>query len=94
MNEYSWPGNIRELENVINRAIVLAKDKIIKPEYLPHEIYHGSDKQFTSLMPTLNEIEKNYITEVLKTHANPKDAAQILGISLTTLWRKRKEYKI
>ncbi len=94
LNEYYWPGNIRELENVINRAIVLAKDKVIKPEYLPKEIFHGNEKQISSLMPTLNEIEKNYIIEVLKSQSNPRDAAQILGISLTTLWRKRKEYKI
>ncbi len=94
LNDYNWPGNIRELENVINRAIVLAKDKIIKPEYLPMEIYHSNEMQTNALMPTLNDIEKNYIIEILKTHPNPKDAAQILGISLTTLWRKRKEYKI
>jgi len=94
LNEYSWPGNIRELENVINRAIVLAKDNVIKPDYLPQEIYNSNEKQFTSLMPSLNDIEKNYIIEVLKNHSNPKEAAQILGISLTTLWRKRKEFKI
>ncbi len=94
LTEYNWPGNIRELENVINRVIVLAKDKIIKPEYLPVEIYHGNEMQTNSLMPTLNEIEKNYIIEILKSHPNPKEAAQILGISLTTLWRKRKELKI
>ncbi len=94
LNDYNWPGNIRELENVIKRSVVLAKDKIIKPECLPVEIYQGSEKQFDSLMPTLEDIEKNYIIDVLKKHSNPKEAAQILGISLTTLWRKRKEYKI
>jgi len=86
--------NIRELENMINRAIVLAKDNILKPEYFPNEIFHTNEKQFTVLMPTLNEVEKNYIIEILKNHPNPKEASQILGISLTTLWRKRKEYKI
>ncbi|MDR3627910.1 MAG: sigma-54 dependent transcriptional regulator [Ignavibacteriaceae bacterium] len=94
LNEYSWPGNIRELENMINRAIVLAKDNIVKPEYFPNEIFHTSERQFTELIPTLNDVEKSYIIEVLKNHPNPKDASQILGISLTTLWRKRKEYKI
>ncbi len=94
LNEYSWPGNIRELENVINRAVVLAKDKEIKPEYLPQRIYKRDEKQINNLMLTLSEVEKNYIIDILKNHPNPKDAAQILGISLTTLWRKRKEYKI
>lgn len=94
LNEYSWPGNIRELENMINRAIVLAKDNIIKPEYFPNEIFHNGGKQSITLMPTLDDVEKSYIIEVLKNHPNPKEASQILGISLTTLWRKRKEYKI
>ncbi|MGA7720606.1 MAG: sigma-54 dependent transcriptional regulator [Ignavibacteriaceae bacterium] len=94
LNEYSWPGNIRELENMINRAIVLARDNIIKPEYFPNEIFHANERQFTVLLPSLNDIEKNYITDILKNHPNPKEASQILGISLTTLWRKRKEYKI
>ncbi len=92
--DYNWPGNIRELENVIKRALVLAKDHEIKPEYLPHEINREQQREFTTLMPTLDEIERNYIIEVMKTHTNPKDASRILGISLTTLWRKRKEYKI
>ena len=94
LSEYAWPGNIRELENVINRSIVLTKDKIIRPEYFPPEIYHGAEVPQNNYLPSLNEIEKKYIIEVLKTHPNPKDAAQILGISLTTLWRKRKELKI
>lgn len=94
LNDYTWPGNIRELENIINRAIVLAKDKFIKPEYFPPEIYQGTEVPSNNYLPSLNEIEKNYIKEILKTHPNPKDAAQILGISITTLWRKRKELKI
>ena len=94
LNEYSWPGNIRELENVINRSIVLAKDRVIKVENLPSEIFHGNNKEFGLLIPSLAEVEKNYIIEMLKKFNNPKDAARILGISLTTLWRKRKEYKI
>lgn len=92
--EYNYPGNIRELENVINRAIILAKDQIIKKEHLPVEIYYESNDEFNSEMLSLDEIEKKYIIKVLNQFNNPKDAARILGISLTTLWRKRKEYKI
>ena len=94
LSEYNWPGNIRELENVINRAIILAKDQIIKKEHLPSEIYHENKHEFDSDLLSLNEIEKKYIIKVLTQFNNPKDAARILGISLTTLWRKRKEYKI
>ncbi len=94
LTEYNWPGNIRELENTIKRLIVLAKDYVIKPDILPAEISNDESKKFNSLMPTLEEVEKDYIKSVLKSHPNPKDAANILGISITTLWRKRKEYKI
>ena len=94
LSDYNWPGNIRELENVINRAIILAKNQIIKKDHLPSEIYHEINDEFDSEMLSLNEIEKKYIIKVLNLFNNPKDAARILGISLTTLWRKRKEYKI
>lgn len=94
LSEYNWPGNIRELENVINRAIILAKDQIIKKVHLPGEIYLEINDEFNSEMLSLSEIEKKYIIKVLNQFNNPKDAARILGISLTTLWRKRKEYKI
>jgi DNA-binding NtrC family response regulator len=94
LSEHNWPGNIRELENTIKRLIILAKDHIIKPDILPSEISNVESKKFSSLMPSLEEIEKDYIKSVLKAHSNPKEAANILGISLTTLWRKRKEYKI
>jgi DNA-binding NtrC family response regulator len=94
LSEHNWPGNIRELENTTKRLIILAKDHIIKPDILPSEISKVDSKKFNSLMPTLEEVEKDYITSVLKSHPNPRDAANILGMSLTTLWRKRKEYKI
>lgn len=94
MKLYDWPGNIRELENTVKRMAVLAKDRILRPDLLPFEIQRRSPKKFIEIMPKLEEIEKNYILEVLKTVPNPKQAAQILGISETTLWRKRKQYEI
>jgi DNA-binding NtrC family response regulator len=94
LNKYDWPGNIRELENVTKRLIIFAKDQLIQPDILPPEISNDGSKSFSSLMPTLEEVEKDYIKSVLRSHPLPKDAAGILGISLTTLWRKRKELKI
>ncbi len=91
---YNWPGNIRELENVIKRASVLAKDANISKDYLPTEISKEQTDSSIYLIPTLQEMEKNYIKEILKQYPSPKDASQILGISVTTLWRKRKEYNI
>lgn len=94
LTDYSWPGNIREFENVMKRVTVLAKDNVFSPEYLPQEITHLKQKQFANVMPNLEELERSHIAEVLKLTSNPKEAARILGISETTLWRKRKQFDL
>lgn len=92
--DYDWPGNVREFENIIKRLIVFSKDGNIKPEYLPIEIINEKPKQFSNIIPKLEELEKQHIIEVLRLAPNPKEAAKILGISETTLWRKRKLYEL
>jgi len=94
LTSYDWPGNIREFENVIRRVVVLSKDKIIRPEYLPAEIRSTETRQFLNIIPKLEDLEKEHIIQVLKLTSNPKEAAKILGISETTLWRKRKQFEI
>jgi DNA-binding NtrC family response regulator len=96
--EYDWPGNIRELENTIERAVVLSKGNEIELEDL---MYHGISTA-TSLFPpvrgkyhTLDNIEKEYIKAVLLTQqGNKSKTAKILGIDRKTLWAKVKKYKI
>ncbi len=90
--DYDWPGNIRELETIIKRLLVFAKDNIAKPEYLPVEILNFKPKQAVQQLYRIEDLEKQHIIEVLKIAPNTKDAAKILGISETTLWRKRKLY--
>jgi len=92
LSDYDWPGNIRELETVIKRLLVFAKDNIIKSEYLPAEIINFKPKQNTYTMQKIEDLEKLHIIETLKIASNAKEAAKILGISETTLWRKRKLY--
>lgn len=92
--DYDWPGNVREFENVIKRLIVFSKDGKVKPEYLPIEVINEKPKQFSNVIPKLEELEKQHIIEVLRLAPNPKEAAKILGISETTLWRKRKLYDL
>lgn len=96
LQDYSWPGNVRELENAIERAAVLSKDSIIRPENLPPGVIRehrggfplGPDAQDL----TLEKLEQQYIAKVLKqTNGNKTEAAKILGISPTTLWRKLKQ---
>lgn len=92
---YSWPGNVRELENAIERAAVLSKDGRIVPQLLPPAILrsraHESDTA-DAATATLAEVERKHIRAVMEyAHENKTQAAKILGISPTTLWRKLKE---
>ncbi len=101
---YHFPGNIRELENMIERSITLLKGKIIKVEDLPEEIIEKEisvqeiSKKIQgpkSLAQAINLFEKEYIQNVLeKTKGKKGEAAEILGISRKTLWEKIKELKI
>ncbi|MCX7798495.1 MAG: sigma-54 dependent transcriptional regulator [Melioribacter sp.] len=94
MIEYDWPGNIREFETVVKRLLVFAKDNILRSEYLPIEILNFNPSRKSREMLTIEELEKQYIREVLKITSSMKEAARILGISETTLWRKKKLYNL
>lgn len=90
---YSFPGNVRELENIIERAIILEKGPLITPESLPQTI-----KMFKieTLEPdqvkTIEELNKEYAGKVLDMMGgNKSKAAEVLGISRTSLWRILKE---
>jgi DNA-binding NtrC family response regulator len=86
-----WKGNVRELENALTRAAILAKGDVILEENLPLE--PGEKKLFLKELVALREIEKNYIQHVLKaTKGNKTKASQILKISRPTLDKKIKEY--
>ncbi|WOT04723.1 sigma-54-dependent Fis family transcriptional regulator [Shewanella youngdeokensis] len=91
---YDWPGNIRQLANTIERAVVLSTGPQIMPEDLPEEFHKNISKaSVDNGIKPLMTIEKNYIISVLDTLNNNKTlAAKKLGISLATLYRKLKEY--
>ena len=93
---YTFPGNIRELENIIERAVALTDCDQIRPQDLPQDI---QQLEFDTIegegLLSLEEIEKRYISRVLeRTGFNKRLAAQVLNIPRTTLWRKLKEYKL
>lgn len=89
---YSWPGNVREMENALERAAVLSQKELILPESLPPSIIHSDSVQGQNtniIKRTLAKVEQDHIQAVLKfTGNNRSRAAKILGISPTTLWRK------
>ena len=95
---YSWPGNIRELRNVIERLVVTVQDKVIRPAHLPPEIQASREEARTmviTLGTSLQEIERQVIRRTLAEVINHREkAAAILGISARALQYKIKEYGI
>ena len=91
---YPWPGNIRELRNVIERAVILSDGKPIGPELLPEHM--GSKKALLRIGDpvSLEAIEEQHIRRVLEETSSLQSAAAILGIDQATLWRKRKQLGI
>jgi DNA-binding NtrC family response regulator len=90
---YSFPGNVRELENIIERAIILEKGPLITPESLPQTIKMF---QIETIEPdrvkTIEELNKEYAEKVLEMFGgNRSKVAELLGISRTSLWRILKE---
>jgi two-component system, NtrC family, response regulator AlgB len=92
---YPWPGNVRELVNVIERAVILSPHPRLRVRDLPLHIanYRQTLADGASLA-SLAEIEKKHIQEVMLHTSSLEEAARVLGINLTTLWRKRKQYSL
>jgi len=95
LQSYTWPGNIRELVNAIERATILAKGEQVAPDDLPEHITgFRSDEHGTNQLISLAEVEKDHIKAALARTASMEEAARVLGIDPATLWRKRKRYHL
>ena len=96
--QYSWPGNIRELENVIQRAMILATDEIdIEHIHLPeNKLYPLKDKKCSEESPQdMKSLERKHILETLASvNGSRKLAVKKLGISERTLRYKLQQYRL
>lgn len=95
--EMPWEGNVRELENVIERAVVLARGASIDVKDLPSSNVPSAESFFevnqSGTLPTLEEVEKRYFKFILeKTGGRKEKAAQILGVNRRTIYRKEREF--
>jgi two-component system, NtrC family, response regulator AlgB len=96
---YSWPGNLRELRNAIERAVIMAKGSKIHLEDLPAELRgggavgaDGSDAAVqVGALVSMEQVEEAHLRKILERTSNLAEAAQVLGIDQATLYRKRKK---
>jgi transcriptional regulator with PAS, ATPase and Fis domain len=94
LTRYQWPGNIRELRNLMERLSVLNPEHEVSLSDLPEKIVHSKQLILGSpnVLFSLEESEKRHITAVLEAEPNLDKASEILGITKVTLWRRRKDY--
>ena len=103
LHSHGWPGNLRELRNAIQRAVVLSVGDSIAPEHLLIETaltrpgngtWESPGQESSSSLLTLEEMEKRHILAVLEAcDGDPEAAAEILGVSPTTVSRRLRKYK-
>ncbi|MFL9836167.1 sigma-54 dependent transcriptional regulator [Flavobacterium sp. ST-75] len=97
---HNWPGNIRELKNIMERSIILENSNTLTPQSLPYELQQLKTKPHENGTKTLSAFslasaEKIHIQKVFNyTNGNKTETARLLNIALTTLYRKLEEYKI
>ena len=94
LDTFDWPGNTRELKNIVERAVILADTEELIPDLLPSEIqYPDSGNALPKEYDTLESMEKSHILRMLKhTGGNKTKAAEKLGIAIPTLYRKLEQY--
>ena len=93
---YQWPGNIRELKNVIERSVILCSGTVLTTDLLPYEMQQEHSKNVKSLSAfSMQSVEKLHIQKLLNyTKGNKAEAARLLEIGIATLYRKLEEYNI
>lgn len=98
MESYDWPGNVREIKNVIHRAVVMCTGEVLLPEHLPKRFFSKQLRPPTVSIrvgSTIKEAEKEIIAQTLTwTNNNRQRSAAILGITRRTLYKKISKYRL
>ena len=95
LQNHNWPGNIRELKNVMERSVVFAEDGLILPKHLPGYLLSVCDNSGQEGSLSLEEAERRAIVQALeKSSGNITAAAEVLGIARNTLYNKLRKYNI
>ena len=95
LQSYSWPGNIREMRNVLERAVLLSGNRVISEKSLHFDETEWPDLEPNNLDKTLEELERDHIAQVLEAEVGRVEtAARRLGIPRSTLYAKLKQYKL
>jgi NtrC-family two-component system response regulator AlgB len=94
LEQHDWPGNVRELRNTIERVAILWPTAVVEPEALPQRVPRAALRRPTVGGDfTVDDVEREHILSVLERIPKIEDAAALLGIDASTLWRKRKKYE-
>ena len=92
LRRYTWPGNVRELKNVIERSVILSDGQTLLPDSLPHP-FSQNPANDDAVVLELAELEKRHILKILeRSGGNKTEAARLLGVAITTLYRKLETY--
>jgi NtrC-family two-component system response regulator AlgB len=94
LREREWPGNVRELQNAVERAVILSNGSQIGAGSLPPTGNGPGGVVGQTPLITLDEAEKRHLQGVLEATSSGKEAAKVLGISTTTLWRRRRKHDL
>jgi transcriptional regulator with PAS, ATPase and Fis domain len=96
--DYPWYGNVRELQNFVERLVVTSSRELTTPEYLPNHIRESVQRKDTqdrfSLKEELEEYEKKLLRQALQKSRTMKEVSQKLGVDISTISRKIKKYKL
>src|SRR4029079_258775 len=91
LSKYAWPGNVRELRNAVERGVILARWSTVELEHLPGQLVGVATARIeVGGHVTLEELEDDHIRRVVGSTASLDEAARVLGIDPSTLYRKRK----